>query len=120
MALRTPEQVQQFLAERRRIKERQKELELKRYRKAKKKKKKELARKYKAKTKQMQPVASKTLKTSISITIYHSNIFEREPDEENLYDKYELQHIEELYPYEEGRLNWDVWDEMVESLRNTL
>lgn len=30
------------------------------------------------------------------------------------YTKYELQHIEELYPMEKGRINWDVWNRVIE------
>ena len=31
-----------------------------------------------------------------------------------LYSKYELQHIEELFPEESGRINWSVWNALVE------
>lgn len=43
--------------------------------------------------------------------------FEREPREEDMYTKYELEHIEELYPEENGRINWLKWNEVVEECR---
>lgn len=43
--------------------------------------------------------------------------FEREPREEDMYTKYELEHIEELYPEEKGRINWLKWNEVVEECR---
>lgn len=35
----------------------------------------------------------------------------------DLYTKYELEHIEELYPEEKGRINWLRWNEVVEECR---
>lgn len=35
----------------------------------------------------------------------------------DLYTKYELEHIEELYPEEKGRINWLKWNEVVEECR---
>lgn len=37
-----------------------------------------------------------------------------------LYTKYELQHIEELFPEEEGRINWEVWMKGVEEGRRLM
>lgn len=30
-----------------------------------------------------------------------------------LYTLYELQHIEELYPKEKGRINWEIWNKLI-------
>lgn len=30
-----------------------------------------------------------------------------------LYTLYELQHIEELYPMEKGRINWEIWNKLI-------
>ena len=59
-------------------------------------------------------------KEPISQFIYQvngSNIIARENREDSLYTKYELQHIEDLYPEETGRINWKLWNILITKLR---
>ena len=108
MALRTKEQLELLFSERKRINERRKERERKRYKKASEAVKKALAKKHKQQT-PTQPQSP--LKRFISITIYQSNLIERETAEEDLY-----QTREELMEAEdrgEGAINWELWDKLV-------
>ena len=54
------------------------------------------------------------------IQIYHQKFIERESKEDDLYTLYELQHIEELYPNERGRIKWHNWEKIVEQVRHQL
>lgn len=59
-------------------------------------------------------------KEPISQFIYQvngSNIIARENREDSLYTMYELQHLEDLYPEESGRINWSLWYKLIEKLR---
>ncbi len=112
--LRTPEDIKQLLQQRKELNERKKERELKRYRKAQEQTKKQLKHKTSTNIKQ---TPEKPLKYAYSLTIYQSHQVERETNEENLYSLYELQHIEELFPEEEGRINWIVWDKLIDKYR---
>ena len=38
-------------------------------------------------------------------------------DKGGLYTKYELEHIEELFPREKCRINWDLFDKLIEEAR---
>lgn len=49
--------------------------------------------------------------------VYNTNTIERYSAEEDLYTLYELQHIEELFPDEPGRINWKIWNYLVNKLR---
>lgn len=72
-----------------------------------------------AKIKTLQEDKTKT-KEPISQFIYQvngSNIIARENREDSLYTMYELQHIEDLYPEESGRINWKLWNILVTKLR---
>lgn len=120
--LRTQQQLQQLFQQRKAINDRKKQREKQKYQKAKEAIKKELQQKTKIIQKQtsINKQGLTIIKYSTRITIYNSNQFERETPEENLYSLYELQHIEELYPEEEGRINWKLWDFLVDKLRKTL
>ena len=72
-----------------------------------------------SKIKILQEDKTKT-KEPISQFIYQvngSNIIARENREDSLYTKYELQHVEDLYPEETGRINWKLWNILVTKLR---
>ena len=118
MALRTQEQVQQFLAERKRIKEQEKQREIKRYRKAQESIKRILARKYKGEVKQMQPGAFKTPKKASYISVYTSNLIEREPPEDNLYQSWE--ELKEAEERGEGELNWSKLFQLIDRTRKNV
>lgn len=115
--LRKPEDIKRFLQERKEINKRKKEKEKQRYKKASQRVKKLLNDKYIKETKQ---TPEKPLKYTYSLTIYQSHQVEREPNEDNLYSLYELQHIEELFPEEEGRINWIIWNKIIDKYRKTL
>lgn len=121
--IRTQQQLQQLFQQRKAINERKKQREKQKYQKAKEAIKKELQQQ-KTKIIQKQTSTNKQgltiIKYSTRITIYNSNQFEREIPEENLYSLYELQHIEELYPEEEGRINWKLWHKLIRKLRKNL
>lgn len=57
--------------------------------------------------------AKKKYITSRTVSVYNEKWIEREAREEDLYTEYELHHIEELYPEETGRINWSVWERLV-------
>lgn len=117
--LRTPEQLQQMLEERKRIQQRKKEREKQRYKKASEKVQQQLKRKYNKNKKQSQPKEKKVQIIHYTVSIYHSNLIERELDENELYTKEELQNIETLYPNETGRINWTVYQQLVNKLQNS-
>lgn len=52
-----------------------------------------------------------------TIPISHKKWMARERDDSELYTLYELQHIEELYPEESGRINWSVWAKVVNEFK---
>lgn len=115
MALRTKEQLELLFQQRREINERKRERELK-----KQKERQERLKRFKDERlptifKKTQPVQNKQpqrqIKCSFSITIYQSNLIERETAEEDLY-----QTREELMEAEdrgEGAINWELWDKLV-------
>ena len=39
-------------------------------------------------------------------------------DSGDLYTEYELRHIEELYPREKGRINWELFDNLIKQARD--
>ena len=57
------------------------------------------------------------IKSFATYNVYNSNNIERYSAEEDLYSLYELQHIEELFPDELGRINWTIWNSLVNKLR---
>lgn len=118
--IRTKEQLKQMFLQSQLSQQRKKDKQKQKYKKASQDVKKLLMDKSIKQQKQTQPETKETHYRQISITIYHSNFFERETREEELYSKYELQHIEELYPEEVGRINWMVFNNLVEKLRKTL
>lgn len=136
--LRNSEQIKEYLAERRRIKEnQQKQLKLKKAKENKikarenyKLKKQEvntlkinkLQELYDlaAKIAQLHKNKTKELITSTTYTVYNKPTRERNIKETDIYTKYELEHIEELYPEEQGRINWIKFYEIVEKIKNKL
>lgn len=112
MAIKTPEQLKQLFEERKAIQQRKKEQEKRKLEKAKLSVKKSLTRKYKAEHKQTQnnPIQSPKFQ---KITIYHSNQFVKEPDENDLYQSWEEIKDAETNPDEQGRLNWNKLQELI-------
>ena len=113
MALRTPEQLQQMLEERKRIQQRKKEKEREKYKKASEAIKQELKKRKKYQENQNNTV-QEPLKYKYSLTIYQSPLIERETAETDLY-----QTREELMEAEdrgEGEINWEVWQQLIDKL----
>lgn len=115
MALRTEEKLQQLFDKIKLSQQRKKEREKQHYKKASQDVKKALDRKHIKEQKQSQPEPLKQVKMAFSLSIYNSSLIERESAEEDLY-----QTREELMNDTTGKINWDVWDRLVERLRNTL
>lgn len=111
MALRTPEQLQQMLEERKRIQQRKKEKEREKYKKASEQVKQELKNR---KIQENQNTVQEPLKYKYNLTIYQSPLIERETAETDLY-----QTREELMEAEdrgEGQINWEVWQQLIDKL----
>ena len=53
-----------------------------------------------------------------TILIYHTRYIQKFTDDDT-YTKYELQNIEKLYPKECGRINWTIWNHLVEETKNS-
>ena len=138
--LRNSQQIKEYLAERRRIKENQKQqLKLK-----KEKENKEKAKEYQRNYYQLQKNIANTLKINklqelqelaCKIAQLHKNknkeitteyrVYKRPTRERNIketdiYTKYELMNIDKLYPEEEGRVNWIKFYELVEKVKTKL
>ena len=112
MSLRTPEQLQQMLEERKRIQQRKKEIEKKKYKKASEAIKQELKNKLQENQKN---IVQEPLKYKYSLTIYQSPLIERETASTDLY-----QTREELMEDDTGEINWDIWDKLVDNIRKNL
>ena len=108
--LRNEEQLQLLFKKSQEVQKRKKERELKRYRKAQESIKKELLKKKKKENKIQPPTKTKKIQPT--------NTIERETPENKLYSLFELQHIEELYPDEEGRICWTKWNELIRNFKN--
>lgn len=115
MALRTEEELKQLFELSRLSQQKKKEKEKQHYKKASQKVKQELDRKHIKEQKQSQPKPLKQVKITFSLSIYNSNLIERETAEEDLYQtREELQQWErENYPC----INWDLWDRLVQEFR---
>lgn len=61
--------------------------------------------------------ANRQQRENRTIPIYHRKWMVRERYDEELYTKYELEHIEELYPEEQGRINFDVFWRLVNEFK---
>lgn len=107
-AIRTQEQIQELLAERKRIKLHQKELERQRYKKAAEEVKKELKKKKKL---EKQKLSISTFNKHKSLNIYSKSCIIRETAETDLYHT-----REELIKDSTGEINWKKWNELVEKL----
>ena len=103
-----------------RKKEREKRKQKEIYKKASEAVKKELDNKLSAIIKLTSQKQNKQpqIKPLTTYHVYNSNKIERYSAEEDLYTLYELQHIEELFPDEPGRINWKIWNYLVNKLKN--
>lgn len=115
MALRTVEQLKEYFAERKRINQRKQEKAKERKLKQQElqKRRREFAKALKDSKLEEKP---KEL-PQFTFQVNGSNIIARENREDALYTMYELQHIENLYPEESGRINWSVWEELSNKLQ---
>lgn len=115
MAIRTEEELKKLFELSRQSQQRKKEQQKQRYKKASQDVKKALNRKQQREQKQSQPKPQKQVKITFSLSIYNTNLIERETAEEDLYQtREELQQWErENYPC----INWDVWDRLVQEFR---
>ena len=102
--MRTPEELEAYFAKRRKAEAYKKWIQQRKYIKAKEAVKKELEKKQ---------------QTSTAITVEHKtviiadvNYYQHLTDDE-LYTKEELMNIEQLYPNETGRINWNFYDYLV-------
>lgn len=116
MPIRTEESLQKLFAESRARQQRLKEQEAKKYRKAQELTKKALADKLSIK---QEKVAQKGWKEpQIEFSIYHTKYIERHTADDDLYTTREqLKAAEEN---NEGRINWELWQTLVNSTRQTL
>ena len=114
MALRTEEKLQQLFQERKLIQQRKKEREKKRYLKASEAIKKALQHNSPPKENKCNQEPKNSL---YDVPIYNSHYVQRETAEEDLYTKEELENIEELYPNETGRIDWDFFNDLVEKTK---
>lgn len=115
--IRTSEQLQQLFQERREIQQRKKEREKLKYKKAAEQIQKQLQKKFK-KEQQLKQQQQKEAEEEIIITIPISvqRWIEKQPSEEDLYlTRQELQEAEQRG---EGKINWNLWDELVEKTKH--
>lgn len=118
MALRTNEQLKELFLQSKLSQQKKKEREKQRYKKASESIKKALNDKSIKEQKQSQQKPLKQVKRVISISIYNSNLIEREQREEDLF-----QTREELQQWEKENyqcINWDVWDRLVKEGREKI
>lgn len=115
--LRTPEQLQQMLEERKRIQQRKKEREKQRYKKASEQVKQELKKRKKYQENQNNTV-QEPLKYKYSLTIYQSPLIERETAEESLYQSWE--EIKDAEDRNEGALNWEFLEYLIQKTKNEI
>lgn len=114
--LKSPEQLRLQFEERKKAHQLKKQKEKERYRKASESIKKAIADKLSTKAKQMQPEAKEVAKKAIDISIYNSNLIERESAEEDLYSS--IEELKEAERRGEGEINWDVWHKLVKRIQN--
>lgn len=118
MALRTNEQLKELFLQSKLSQQKKKEREKQRYKKASESIKKALNDKSIKEQKQSQQKPLKQVKRVISISIYNSNLIEREQREEDLF-----QTREELQQWEKENyqcINWDVFDRLVKEGREKI
>lgn len=114
--IRTSEQLQQLFQERREIQQRKKEREKLKYKKAAEQIQKQLQKKFKKEQqlKQQQKEAEEEIIITIPISV--QRWIEKQPSEEDLYlTRQELQEAEQRG---EGKINWSLWDELVEKTKH--
>ena len=115
MALRTNEQLKELFLQSKLSQQKKKEREKQRYKKASESIKKALNDKSIKEQKQSQQKPLKQVKRAISISIYNSNLIEREQREEDLF-----QTREELMNDASGEINWKKWNELVSNGRKKI
>lgn len=113
--LRTKEELELLFKKSREENLKKKELQKKKYQQAAEEVKRELDKKFK----RLKKAAKKEQKRIIPVQpIYHSNLVEREPDENELYmTREELKQAEKRG---EGCINWCVWERLIMRGRRTL
>ena len=112
-SIRTPEQIKALMEERKRINQHKRELERKKYEKARELIKQAL----KEKKKKEEPVKQQS-KLTYKVTTYTSPLYERYTYEGDLYQTRE--ELMEAEDRNEGKINWRVWNMLVDKLRNNL
>lgn len=118
MALRTEEELKQLFELSRLSQQRKKEKEKQRYKKASQKVKQELDRKHIKEQKQSQPKPQKQVKITFSLSIYNSNLIERETAEESLYCTWD--DLMDAQERGEGEINIEKWKELVKKTKNEI
>lgn len=113
-SIRTSEQLHALMEERKRINQRKRELERKKYEKAREFIKQALNKK----KKNEEPVKQSKPKLTYKVTTYTSPLYERYTFEGDLYQTRE--ELMEAEDRNEGKINWRVWDMLVDKLRNDL
>ena len=119
MAIRTEAKLKQMLNEFKALQQRKKLKQKQHYKKASEKVQQQLKKKHAKEEKQKQPKQKEVHIIHYAVSIYNSNLIERETAEEDLYTKNELQNIEILYPEETGRINWNNFNKLVDKVRKT-
>lgn len=120
MPLRTEESLQKlFEASRARNEKRRQEEQLK-YKKASQSVKKALADKLSIKQEKLAQKAQKQpqIEFSRTLTIYHTKYIERNTADDDLYTTREQ--LKEAEENNEGKINWELWQTLVDSTRQTL
>lgn len=114
--IRTSEQLQQLFQERREIQQRKKEREKLKYKKAAEQIKKQLQKKFEKEQQLKQQQKEAEEEIIINIPIGVQRWIEKQPSEEDLYlTRQELQEAEQRG---EGKINWNLWDELVEKTKH--
>ena len=61
--------------------------------------------------------AQRTIHTYTTAFYERTTYVQKFPSDDELYTKYELEHIEELFPKEHGRINWELWQRLVPTVK---
>lgn len=120
MPLRTEESLKKLFEASRARQQRLKEQETKKYRKAQESTKKALADKLSIKQEKVAQKAQKQpqIEFSRTITIYHTKYIERNTADDDLYTTREQ--LKEAEKNNEGKINWELWQTLVNSTRQEL
>lgn len=120
MPLRTEESLKKLFAESKARQQRLKEQETKKYRKAQESTKKALADKLSIKQEKTSQKAQEQpqIEFSRTLTIYHTKYIERNTADDDLYTTREQ--LKEAEENNQGRINWKLWQTLVNSTRQEL